>query len=270
MKKNKLFNKKVIQVLFSVLICTSVYAENQKVKELVNPEYYNKLVEKGNVSFYRDNGSNEMLLLPENKYSEKIKNSMIEKENKKYPFTYEGLYLINKQDIISKNNSTKTDINIDDVSVVCRSVSKMQGMEYYSSTKKKVCVLYKKAYMIADENSEDPIPDENTGNADGQVSYCLQDDNSFGVNKYKLSYFQSDDSMLAQFNILDIMGLGPFKAIYPGKMIISILIIDCGEDLLLYLSTDLESVKYPGIKGQITDSMTSRMEAVYKWFLNQF
>ena len=66
------------------------------------------------------------------------------------------------------------------------------------------------------------------------------------------------------------MGIGPFNAIYPGKMKINILVVDCGEDILLYLNTDLDSVKFPGIKGQITDSMSSRMNAVYKWFTTQF
>ena len=76
--------------------------------------------------------------------------------------------------------------------------------------------------------------------------------------------------MLAQFTILDSMGLGPFKAIYPGKMVINIVVVDCGEDLLLYMNTDLYRIKFPGIKGQITDSMTSRMDAVFKWFITQF
>jgi hypothetical protein len=146
----------------------------------------------------------------------------------------------------------------------------MQGMKYYSTTKKKECVLYDKAYMIAGPGDERKIEDQNTGNADGQISYCLQDDNSFGKNTYKLSYFQQEDTLLCQFSILDKMGLGPFKAIYPGKMTINILVIDCGEDILLYLNTDLDSVKFPGIKGQITDSMSSRMDAVYEWFITQF
>ena len=151
-----------------------------------------------------------------------------------------------------------------------RSVSKMQGMTNYSSTKKKECVLYEKCYMIAGPGKKSKIEDQNIGNADGQVSYCLQDDNSFGVNTYKLSYFQKDDTLLCRFEILDKMGLGPFNAIYPGKMVINILVIDCGDDLLLYLNTDLDSIKFPGIKGQITDSMSSRMDAVYKWFITQF
>ena len=146
----------------------------------------------------------------------------------------------------------------------------MQGMKYFSATKKKECVLYEKAYMIKGPGNKTKVADQNTGNADGQVSYCLQDDNSFGVNTYKLSYFQKSDMLLCRFDILDKMGLGPFNAIYPGKMVINILVIDCGDDLLLYLNTDMDSIKFPGIKGQITDSMSSRMDAVYKWFITQF
>ena len=195
---------------------------------------------------------------------------MISKDPKNYPYTYEGLYLLSKKELLAKGSSGKSSITIDDVSKVVRSISKMQGMTYFSSTKNKECVLYEKTYMIAGPNDKTKIADQNTGNADGQVSYCLQDDNSFGVNTYKLSYFQKDDTLLCNFSILDKMGIGPFKAIYPGKMIINILVINCGDDLLLYLNTDLDSVKFPGIKGQITDSMSSRMDAVYKWFTTQF
>ena len=246
-------NKKFNCVLAAgVLFGSLCFAgENAKVKELVSAQYYDKLISKGTVSEYRDNGAKGFKLLPKSIYASKINESQIEKEEKNYPYTYEGLYILSKKDLLAKGKSGKSTITIDDVSVVVRSVSKMQGMTYYSSTKNK-------------------IEDQNTGNADGQVSYCLQDDNSFGVNTYKLSYFQKDDSLLCRFEILDKMGLGPFNAIYPGKMVINILVTDCGDDLLLYLNTDLDSIKFPGIKGQITDSMSSRMDAVYKWFITQF
>ena len=265
-------NKKINCVLAAgVLFSTLCFAgENAKVKELVGAQYYDKLISKGTVSEYRDNGAKGFKLLPKSIYAAKINESQIEKEEKNYPYTYEGLYILSKKDLLSKGKSGKSTITIDDVSVVVRSVSKMQGMTYYSSTKKKECVLYEKCYMIAGPGKKSKIEDQNTGNADGQVSYCLQDDNSFGVNTYKLSYFQKEDTLLCRFEILDKMGLGPFNAIYPGKMVINILVIDCGDDLLLYLNTDLDSIKFPGIKGQITDSMSSRMDAVYKWFITQF
>ncbi|MBP5518969.1 MAG: hypothetical protein J6X84_00115 [Treponema sp.] len=264
--------KKMTGFLFTATVLGGicVAGENAKVKELVDSQYYEALVKSGIVSEYRDDGSKEFKLLPKSFYSEKITSSMIEKQPKNYPYTYEGLYLLNKKELLANGSSGKNTITLDDVSVVVRSISKMEGMKYYSSTKKKETVLYEKTYMIAGPNDKTKIADQNTGNADGQVSYCIQDDNSFGVNTYQLSYFQKDDCLLCKFDILDKMGIGPFKAIYPGKMMINILVIDCGDDLLLYLCTDLDSVKFPGIKAQITDSMSARMDAVYKWFIKQF
>lgn len=270
---NKLtFVKKISLILFTGITMTAnvFAADNSKVKSIVSSKFYDELIKDGYVSRYRDNGSMELILLPESNYSSKIRNNMVKKEAKNYPYTYEGLYLLSKKELLAKGSSGKTAITIEDVSKVVRSVSKMQGMKYYSTTNKKELVLYEKCYMIAGPGNKTKIADQNTGNANGQVSYCLQDDNSFGVNTYKLSYFQAEDTMLCTFEILDKMGLGPFKAIYPGKMLINVLVIDCGDDLLLYLNTDLDSVKFPGIKGQITDSMSSRMDAVYKWFTTQF
>lgn len=263
-------NKRIFVFLAFFGICFYLFAENPIIKELVDEKYYEKLVKDGSITIYRDDGSSEYLLLPKSEYSEQINKCKIQKDKKNFPFVYEGLYILNKKDLIKSSNSSAENLDITDVSRICRSVSKMQGMKYYSTSKKKEMVLYEKAYMIADENSKEPIPDKNTGNADGQVSYSYQDDNSFGPNRYKLCYFQNENQLLAQFNLVDVMGLGPFKAIYPGKFINNILVIDCGEDFLLYLCTDLDSVKFPGIKGQIVDSMTSRMDAIYKWFITQF
>ena len=162
------------------------------------------------------------------------------------------------------------DITIDDVAKVCRSVSKMQGMMYHSSTKKKDMVLYKKCYMVSGLGSKDPIPDQNTGNANGQVSYCLQDDNSFGENTYKLSYFQEGDTLLMEFLILDKMGFLGVYPIKPEKMKINVLVTDCGDSLLLYLCTDLDAENPILVKKQIPESMGERMDAIYKWFIKQF
>lgn len=252
------------------LVVVPLFAETLSVKKQVNAKYYDELIAKGVVIRTDDSGATDFKLLPETIYADKINGSKVEKEPKNYPFVYESVYCLSKKSLLESSKSSASTITIDDVSRVVRSVSKMEGMLYYSTTKKKDCVLYEKCYMVDGENSNTKVADVNTGNADGQISYCIQDDNSFGVNHYKLFYFQNGNQLLCQFKITDIMGLGPFKAIYPGKMIINILVEDCGDDLLLFLCTDIDSVKFPGIKGQITDSMSSRMDAIYKWFITQF
>ena len=57
-------------------------------------------------------------------------------ENKKYTFVSETLYLIDKSEIIQKSNIEEKTINIEDASRVIRSVSKMEGMKYYSLHRK--------------------------------------------------------------------------------------------------------------------------------------
>lgn len=256
----------IVTLLFSVL---NLWAAPADVKSIVNSKYYDELMSKGVVTIYKDDGSNNLDLIPVSNYSDSIKQSLVKKDSKNYPFTYESIYYKTKAELLKTSNSSAKDISIDDISKVCRSVSKMEGMTYYSSTRKKEVVLYEKAYML-DGPEGNKIPDQTSGDGNGQISYCMQDDNSFGECFYKLSYLKDGNQMLAVFENTSIIGLGPFKAIYPGMLKINILVIDCGEDILLYLCCDLDSVKYPGIKAQITDSMTSRMEAVYRWFIKQF
>lgn len=267
MKKNYL----ILSLLMMNFFTVNLFSESvdSKVKALVNEKYYQELIKNEVVTIYKDDSSNVLELLPESAYSEKIKANLIKKAEKNYSFTYEALYFKNKSDLLKSSNSSKNDICIDDISKVCRSVSKMQGMTYYSTTRKKEMVLYDRTYMI-DGPDGDKIPDQNIGNADGQVSYCFQNDSSFGECRYKLNYYQSENEMMAVFSNIDTLGLGPFKAIYPGCMTINILVRDLGEKVLVYICCDLDSIKFPGIKGQITDSISSRMVAVYNWFVKQF
>lgn len=262
--------KKAILTGLILGFSTQIFAQTKNVQDIIDSKYCSELLKNGVVTVIHEEGKDELVLVPNSDYSEKIKNNRVVKADKNFPFVYESVYYVSKKDLLKSSNSSKSTLDINDVSKVLRSVSKMQGMKYYSTTKKKTLVLYDKAFTVESENSNKQIADKNTGNADGLQVYCLQDDNSFGVNHYRLNYFQKDNSMLAFFTLTDVMGLGPIKAVYPDKLKISIFVEDCGEGILLYLCTDLDSVKFPGIKAQIEDSMTSRMDAIYKWFLEQF
>ena len=235
----------------SILMC-SAFAQN-KVKTIIH-----------------DDGTNELKLIPQSEYNGIINSSRVPKADKNFPFIYESIYHLSKDDLKKSSNSSDNEIDINDLSRIVRSVSNMQGMTYFSSTKNKTLVLYEKAYMVDGENSKKKIDDKNTGNADGQTSYCYQKDNSFGDIFYKLNYYQKDNTMLAVFTTTSAIGIGPIKAIAPSDLKIFIYVEDIGDEILLYLCTDLDSTKFPGIKGQITESMTARMDAVYNWFLKQF
>ena len=121
-------------------------------------------------------------LVPNCFYSERINSEKIEKGKKEISFVAEFLYLVPKSELKEKGIQKLENITMDEISVVFRSISKMQGMLYHFEKPGKEKVLYEKTYMIANLDSDEPIPDQNTGNADGQVSYCYQDEDYFNYH----------------------------------------------------------------------------------------
>lgn len=265
----KLFKKAVIS-FFMVSVAASLFGQNDQVKKLVSAQYYDQLIKTGRVEVIHKEGVDKLQLLPDSSYTAKVSENRVKKDPKDYPFVFEGLYYATKDELRKASNSSDADINIDDVSRVMRSISKMQGMTYYSNTRKKNMTLYKKAYTTSGLNSETAVPDKTDGSADGKVIYCLQDDASFGYMKYKLNYHQNKKELYAVFTNTNSIGMGPITGIDEGNMKINVLVIDCGDSLLLYLSTDCSCNKVPGIKALVSDSMIARMNAVHDWFFKQF
>lgn len=264
--------------LFKNIICSAiliaagvnVFSQTNDVKKLVPAKYLDQLLKDGQVEIIHEEGKDDYVLLPSTAYDSKINGNRIKKGSKDFPFVFEGLYYVSKDELKKQSNSSDDVIDMNDVSRVLRSISKMQGMTYYSNTHNKYKTLYKKAYTISGPDSKTAIADKTEGSADGKVIYCLQDDASFGITRYKLEYSQKSDMMYAVFNNTDSIGVGPITGINKGQLKINVLVIDCGDSILLYLSTDANANKVPGIKSLVTDSMVARMNAVHEWFLKQF
>lgn len=262
--------KKLLVVAFTALLeLSNMFSAPLKIENLVNEKVLATLKENGSiVAIHSDKNIDKVMAAPSGAYKEKIKNLRIEKPNS--GFYAEILYYIPKSELLK--NSEKKEITIQDVSVVMRSISKMEGMKYHFAEKKNGEVLYETAYMIDNPKSKKRIDDQNYGSADGQVSYCLQRDHTFGKNIYRLEYFQNENEVLGTFLNEDGMGLLGFDAVKAHNLRIIINAFDCGDSILLYLSTD---VNYKGIplynmRNKIKDSMLERMDAVFRWFKVQF
>lgn len=266
----KQFLKKLGIIILFFVFSLELFAQNEKLATLVKEDLLEELKTNSFIINIQDEGTDDFLLIPESEFKSKIMANKSVKSDKKFTYVYENLYYISKADILEKSKSEKTSITMDDVSKVFRSVSKMEGMKYYSNSKKKEAVLYEKAYTIANKDSSEPIPDMTEGSADGKTLYCFLEDSSLGECKYELNYFQTEDSLYLGFSNLNSVGIGPFKAIEPGNLKINILVIDCGDSMLFYLHSDSSSVKFPGIKDHISKSICARMDAMISWFQYQF
>lgn len=260
-------------IVFGILtlFTSKILAEPKNVKDVVPAKYYDQLMKDGLVRIIHSEDDVENLyLLPESSYKEKVLNNVVEKNPKLYPFVTESLFCISKDEIRNASGSEKTDFNISDVSVVFRSVSKMVGLTYYSNTRKREEVLYKEVYMVEDPKTRKQIDDPVEGSSDENVYYCVQRDASFGKCLYRLDYFENDNAFFGCFTNIDKMGIGPFSAIATGDMKISAVIVDCGDNFILYFETDCNSLRFPGVAGVLEDSLVSRMDSLKKWFVSTF
>lgn len=254
-------------LIYFGLVSNFSFAESYK--NFVNEEIASELEEKGMKRIIHEDSSRDLVLLPNFEYSSKLLENRVA-EKKKYTFISESLYLIDKSEILEKSNLSQDTVTIEDASRVVRSISKMEGMTYYSLHRKEESILYEKSYMIDSLETQNRIDDVNTGNADGQISYVLQDDHSFGECRYELRYFQNENSIYAVFKNVDSMGMGIFRVIDPEDMRINIIVTDCGDKFLLYLETETNCPKNKLIINKLEDSLIARVDAIYKWFVSSF
>lgn len=254
--------KKTVIFFCSFFLSGLLFA--QSLEDYVDSKYLAEIKSKGNVSLIHEKKDTEMKMVPACKYTDEIKSDLICTKGG-VPFLAEFLYVIPKKtltDDVSKVNSVS-------IEKLFRSLSKMEGMKYIHNGGKED-VLYKKCYAIASPDSDTPIADPLDGEVDGLKVYAYQHDHTFGHTKYEINYHKDNNVILLTFLNQIPMGMLGVKAVMEKCLKMNVMCIDIGEDLLLYLSTDVSAKSLPGVRGQIEDSMTVRMDAVYNWFMKQF
>lgn len=265
--------KKTLRLFFvGIFFCLSlnVWSVPLKVEDVVNSKYLNELQEKKVVSSLSNNTEDDYVLLPNCEYTNLCNNRKITKTKGSFPFVLEYLFLLDKNEILTKNKSSRKGININDISVLMRSASKMQGMKYYSNTSKKYKVLYEHAYTIDNPKDRNRIPDRTEGSTKDEIYYLILDDASFGVTGYSELINESENAIYAYLTNEDSLGLAFMKAINPKNLGVSIIAVDCGEKVVLYMNMDANCKKYPNIENIMTDSLRARIEALKEWIVKMF
>lgn len=239
-------------------------------EQLLDEPLLTQLKEQRTIRYVHEAGEYDLKLLPKTVYADKALANRSDKSNGGY--ITESLFLVDKDTL--EKNSTRGEKTVDTsmtaAARILRSISKMQGMKYFSHFQGKETVLYNKTYMIAGPDDETPVPDKNTGNADGQVSYAYQHDNSFGGCIYKINYYQSDNDIYMILNNMTKMMFGFIKAVDAEQFKANMIVMNCGRQYLVYISTDANCPRIAIIDGQINDAFNSRLDALYEWFITQF
>ena len=160
----------------------------------------------------------------------------------------------------------KGNITLDEASVILRSVSKMQGMQYYSNGEKKWTTLYHDAYCVSGPTEKTKIPDNTAGTADGVIQYCLLNDNSLGKTNYKVSYFQTESEIAMQLENTTAVTYGPIKAVKPENLHINLVMTICDDYVVIYMNVKANFLSLGFLEKRMQRSLLARLDAIFNWF----
>ena len=153
---------------------------------------------------------------------------------------------------------------------ILKSVSRLEGTTYFSNSRQEERLLYERAFCISDAESKTPIPDPINAQTNGLSVLVLLKDLTFGENIYNFSYHQRDGQTASFFvneTPFKYMGITGIKA---GDLKSVLLVEDLGDEMLIYGIVRADFLSFPGIKKRMEASISSRMDAMYKWFVNLY
>lgn len=181
------------------------------------------------------------------------------------PFVSETLFLHKKSE---ENESDKDGVSV--ISTILRSLSRLEGIEYYSNSRKAMRTLYRKSYVVESEDNRIKREDPKDGSADGVSLVAIQEDLTFGEYAYQYTYRQTDDTVAFYSKNIDSLYYGIFRIIRSGNLRIALVIHDLGDYLLVYNLTRADFLAVPGMEKKLNASFSSRADAVYAWFIDEY
>lgn len=247
--------KRFFGVAVAALVLVSAVSA-YSAQDIVGSAHFETLKKEGKIQDNKFKGANTAYtLMPSTELSRKIvssgKNDIAEPS-----LVGENLYLI-PRDKISINRASE----------ILRSISKMQGMKYYSHGKGKWMELYRDAYCISGPESTTKVADRTSGSANGQVQYCLLNDNSLGKTNYKVVYSQTENEIAMSLVNTTPVSFGPIKAVKPDNLQINLVLTLCDDYAVVYMTVKSKFLSVGVLETRMQNSLTARLTAIYDWFL---
>lgn len=151
---------------------------------------------------------------------------------------------------------------------VLRSISTLQGIEYYSASRKKFRLLYEYSSLITGPEDQTPIQDTRLDRLplSSETLYARQRDLTFGDNRYRILLSYGSDYFTEHSTNLTNLSLGIIPLAGPGAVHVRLLVVRVDEGLLFYVASSARVALIPGVRSKLETSFGNRATAVYNWF----
>lgn len=152
-----------------------------------------------------------------------------------------------------------------------RSIGSLQGIEYYSESRKTMRVFYAESYRIDGPDgtariADPPFPSPREIPAKETLFAC-QRDLTFGENRYKYTFENTGDAVVVRVTNLTRMHYGILPLLGPGSLTTTLLVAPASDGIVFYAASGAHA---PGLfKSKLRDSFGNRAEALFRWFASR-
>lgn len=181
-------------------------------------------------------------------------------------FNMDVVYLVKKEKLNKKK----------DILRILQSISTLKGLQYYSTSRKKMRLLYKDSYVVKREKMNDGTfkytkTEDPTGeNPDGLSIYACQEDLTFGKNIYQYTYFKEELGVGVLVSNIEPLYYSIFKVLNARDVNSYLVIYEIQDYLLVYASTKAKFKKVIGFETKIKNSFMTRLDAMSQWFIKKY
>jgi len=145
-------------------------------------------------------------------------------------------------------------------------LSTLTGVQYHSSSRDERRTFYEYSSVIDGPQTKRPIPDPVFVSPVSTTLYARQRDLTFGDNIYRYDYTVARDAVIFSQVNETTLSIGIIPVIGKGNLRSVMAIIDCGDSILIYAVSMVNSLSVPGLRDRIGSSFGSRADALLKWF----
>jgi len=153
-----------------------------------------------------------------------------------------------------------------------RSVSTLEGTEYYSASRDKMRTLFEESWQIPDLDSpNDKLKDPVVTSIPNRDSFFIhQKDKSFGKNESTMDFiYKSPVIWSVIINETPMYYKGILRAISPENLQIHLVVMPTDKGLLFYGITAADTINIRAFREKANHSFYNRVKALYGWYISQ-
>ena len=162
---------------------------------------------------------------------------------------------------------TNQNVPLLDIYNTLLSISTMEGIDYYSQTRKKYKTLYTSSHVITDKTIGKELPDPIISKLEKfKQIYIEQTDTTFGKNIYKTTYRTDGNTIWLEMTNETPMKYSFIRMVEKEDISINLLIKKTDKGIIFYGITSAKTFSFLGIEKKNKESFYNRMKALYTWF----